>query len=178
MMLAGDHPASYDAFVRAARSGGGTETAFLWYAVRSAAWQGNAARCREGAAMLQAEPANDPMDKVYRQTADAAILALEGHAREAAAALAEALRRWSDLGVEFFRALTALDVLMLLGREVPEARHAAEDARPIFAALGLSRTSNASMPALSGRVAPVMPARRLPSGAPSARTARAASRTV
>jgi class 3 adenylate cyclase/tetratricopeptide (TPR) repeat protein len=178
MMLTGDHPAGFDALVRAARSSEGTQTAFFWYAIRSAAWHGDLARCRDGAAMLEATLANDPIDRVYRRASHAAILALEGREREASAAFADALRRWSDLGVGFFGALTALDILVLLGREVPEARQAAEDARTVFAALGARPYLERLDAALAGSVAPVVPLGRLTPGAPATSAGEAASRSL
>src|SRR5205814_1355396 len=61
---------------------------------------------------------------------------LEGRRDESVTLYADALTRWAAAGLPLDRALTAIDMLVVLGPDEPAARTAADDARELFSRLG------------------------------------------
>lgn len=68
-------------------------------------------------------------------TLQAAIAGLDGHRDEARALYADALAQWAGAGLPVDRALTAIDMVTVLGPEEPAARAAAEEAREFLQGL-------------------------------------------
>jgi hypothetical protein len=105
-------------------------------AVRAALWLGDPERARVAADRLDADPSPGRSWEANRVAARAGIAALEGHQADAIQGFLDALRRFPELGLEFEVARVALDFVLLLGPDVPEARSAGEGARAIFERVG------------------------------------------
>jgi tetratricopeptide (TPR) repeat protein len=111
--------------------------AYLTEAVRPALWLRDPIRARAVAERLDADPdAHAPVSRVNRAAAWAGIAALEGRRDEAIAGYRDALKRYREIGFDFEVARGELDMLMLLGPDLPEARAAAEEARAVFERVG------------------------------------------
>jgi class 3 adenylate cyclase/tetratricopeptide (TPR) repeat protein len=116
--------------------GGPTEEINLSYrdtALRCALWQRDPSLARAELALLSV--GRSPLVTALAREAEAAIAAMDGRTAEAVAAFRDAARRQEDLGNHFTRALCQLTMVMLLGRDVPEALDAAEEARALFTEL-------------------------------------------
>lgn len=132
----GDDAEAYEEMVRAAdfKAEAGT---YLAEAVRPALWQRDAIRARAVAEMLDADPdAHATVSRVNRAAAWAGIAALEGRRDKAIAGYRDALKRYREIGYDFEVARVELDMLMLLGPDLPEARAVAEEARAVFERVG------------------------------------------
>jgi hypothetical protein len=70
-----------------------------------------------------------------RATSHAGVAALEGRADEALALYREALALWDELGLHWDHALTALDMLLLVGATDQEEQAAMDVARATFVRL-------------------------------------------
>jgi len=68
-------------------------------------------------------------------TLRAAVAGLDGRVDESLALYADALGLWATAGLPFDRALTAIDMLVVLGPDKPAARAAGEEARELFTQL-------------------------------------------
>ncbi len=161
-LLRGDHAEAYEEMVRAADFKA-TAGDFLAEAVRPALWQRDAIRARAVAEGLDADPnAHATVSRVNRAAAWAGIAALEGRRDEAIAGYRGALKGYREIGYDFQVARVELDMLMLLGPDLPEARAAAEEARAIFervgarpylerldATIGDARTAGSAAPTVS-----------------------------
>jgi hypothetical protein len=93
---------------------------------------GDVERARAAAARTDASPFSGATAQVDRLAARAGIAALEGHRDEAIAGYREVLRRRRALALHFETARSALDFVLLVGPDIPEARAAADEARAIF----------------------------------------------
>ena len=104
-------------------------------AIRAAVWE------RDLALAEQARDRFPPPSPQKRQllllcrAGEAGILALSGRP-EAAAAYREVLRELRDAGLRFPHALATIDALLLLGRDDPEIRSSAGEAREFLTRVG------------------------------------------
>ena len=105
-------------------------------AVRAALWLGDPERARTAADRLDADPSPGRTWEANRIAARAGIAALEGHQADAIQGFLDGLRRLGALGYEFEVAHVALDFVLLVGPDIPEARAAGEQARVIFERVG------------------------------------------
>jgi tetratricopeptide (TPR) repeat protein len=122
--------------------------AALRLAGRGASWMRDAQAAREALSRLESVPIHGPQMDASRAAMRAGVAALEGRADEAIALFREALRLWNELGLEWEYALTALDMVLLVGVTDHEGRAAIEAARATFSRLDakpfLSRMEEAS----------------------------------
>jgi len=158
-LLQGDYAEACEEMLRAAdfKAQAGT---YLAEAVRPALWQRDAIRARAVAERLDADPdAHSTVSRVNRAAAWAGIAALEGRRDEAIAGYRDALKRYREIGYDFQVARVALDMLILLGPDLPEAGAIADEARAVFervgaraylerldAAIGDARTAGSAAP--------------------------------
>lgn len=105
-------------------------------ALRAALWQRDQDGVRVAADRLDADPDTSACIQANRLAARAGIAALEGRRDDTVTAYGEALRRFRALGLDFELARTALDLVLLVGPDTPEAVAAANEARAIFERLG------------------------------------------
>jgi class 3 adenylate cyclase/tetratricopeptide (TPR) repeat protein len=101
---------------------------------RTAAWLGHEDDAREALALLAEQPGR--VSAVVRREIEAALAALAGRRAESLAGFVDAIRRWHELGAEFEAAICALDLVIMLGTTMPEARTAADEAAGLFRRLG------------------------------------------
>jgi tetratricopeptide (TPR) repeat protein len=162
-LLRGDYAEACEEMVRAADLKA-MAVIYLAEAVRPALWQRNAIRVRVIAERLDAHPdAHATVSRVDRAAAWAGIAALEGRRDEAIAGYRDALKRYREIGYDFQVARVELDMLMLLGPDLPDARAAAEEARAVFERVGarpyLERlNATISDARIVGSAAPTVPA--------------------
>jgi len=123
-------------------------------AIRAALWHGDLLRAREISALLDALPASGRVMQAGRLTARAGIAALEGRRADAVSGYREALRRWREIGQLRDFALCAIDFVTLLGPDEPDARAAAEEARPILERIRARPYLERLAAALAARVVP------------------------
>ncbi|HEY7940531.1 MAG TPA: adenylate/guanylate cyclase domain-containing protein [Candidatus Limnocylindrales bacterium] len=105
-------------------------------AMRPALWMRDLERARAVGARLEADPYRGPSATAHRLAARAGLAALEGRAEEAVELYREARARMIDNGDAFSAALTGLDMITMVGAEVPVARQAAAEARVVFERVG------------------------------------------
>jgi class 3 adenylate cyclase/tetratricopeptide (TPR) repeat protein len=135
-LLQGKYAEACEEMLRAAdfKAAAGT---YLTEAVRPALWLRDAIRACAIAERLDANPdARATVSRANRAAAWAGIAALEGRRDEAIAGYRDALKRYREIGFDFEVARVELDMLMLLGPDLPEARAAAEEARAVFERVG------------------------------------------
>jgi len=162
-LVRGDYAEAYEEMLRAADK---TAAAgfYLAEAVRPALWLRDAIRARAVAERLDADPdAHSNVSRVNRAAAWAGIAALEGRRDEAVAGYRDALKHYREFGFEFEVARIELDMLMLLGPDLPDARAVAEEARSVFERVGarpyLERLdATISDARIVGSAAPAVPA--------------------
>jgi class 3 adenylate cyclase/tetratricopeptide (TPR) repeat protein len=138
-LIGGDSVAAYDLALRATERYPAVAEIVAHTAVRAAAWAGDADRCRAAAERVEQLHLSGALFQAHRVWAWAAVAALEGRPDEARTGFHDALGRFRDLGFEFQLARTALDMVLLLGPDEPEAQTvepaaqaAVEEARRIF----------------------------------------------
>jgi class 3 adenylate cyclase/tetratricopeptide (TPR) repeat protein len=135
-LLQGHHLSAFEAFLRSTDLYSAWTGVGLPLALRAALWMKDVERARATARRLDDFPASGRTVQVDRAAAAAGIAALEGRSSDAVAGYLDVLQRWQGLGLYFDFARAALDFVLLVGPEVPEARTAAAEARPIFERLG------------------------------------------
>ena len=135
-LMQGDYRAANEGFVAAADVFPRVNEFMLASAIRAALWLEDPDRARAAADRLDADPSPERATKASGVAARAGIAALEGRRDEAIGSFVDALRLFRELGFEFEVARVALDFLLLLGPEAPEARSAGEEARATFERLG------------------------------------------
>jgi hypothetical protein len=138
----------------------------LRIAGRAASWMPHQERAREALSRLESVPLHGPNMDASRAAIRANVAALEGRADDALALYREALDVWTELGLEWEYALTALDMLLLVGVMDDDGATAVEaaqmtferlDAQPFLSRIEASRTattaamqsSEASVPSAS-----------------------------
>jgi len=102
---------------------------------RAAIWAGDPAAARRYRDAYRAARAGRRTTAML-VTLDAGIAMLEGDAPAARQRYGGALRRWEELGLPLWRALTQLDVVETGAMEPAERRRAAEEARAFFERVG------------------------------------------
>ena len=102
---------------------------------RAAIWAGDPAAARRYRDAYRAARAGRRTTAML-VTLDAGIAMLEGDAPAARQRYGDALRRWEELGLPLWRALTQLDVVETGAMEPAERRRAAEEARAFFERVG------------------------------------------
>ena len=136
-LLEGDYRAAHEGFLAAADAFLPTVSEFcLAAAVRAALWLGDPERARAAADRLDADPSPGRATTANGVAARAGIAALEGHQADAIQGFLDGLRQLGALGYEFDVARVALDFVLLVGPDIPEARAAGEQARVIFERVG------------------------------------------
>lgn len=105
-------------------------------AMRPALWMRDLERARAVAARVEADPYRGPASTAHRLAARAGLAALEGRAEEAVELYREARARMIDNGDAFNAALTGLDMITMVGPDLPAAREAAAEARVTFERVG------------------------------------------
>ena len=136
-LLEGDYRAAHEGFLAAADAFLPTVSEFcLVPAVRAALWLGDPERARAAADRMDADPSPGRAATASGVAARAGIAALEGHQTDAIEGFLDALRGFPEVGYEFEVARVALDFVLLLGPDIPEARLAGEQARTIFQRVG------------------------------------------
>lgn len=128
----GDAASAHAAFIRGADRSPSLMGLFLPDALRAALWQRNQEGARAAADRLDADPDTSPWSQANRIAARAGVAALEARRDDAVAAYGEALRRFRALGLDFELARTALDFVLVVGADTPEAIAAVDEARAIF----------------------------------------------
>ncbi len=104
----------------------------LGLAARAALWAHDAARLREMVGRLEADPEVLTDARSHLMAGRAAVAALDGRQAEAVAGYRDLFRRERDFGNDFEVALFAIDAVIALGPDEPEAKRAADEARPIL----------------------------------------------
>jgi class 3 adenylate cyclase/tetratricopeptide (TPR) repeat protein len=94
--------------------------------------------------------AHGPAPDASMVTLRAAVAGLEGRRDESMGLYADALARWDAAGLPLDRALTAIDMIVVLGPDEPAARAAGEEARELFTRLGARRLLEILDRAMSG----------------------------
>jgi class 3 adenylate cyclase/tetratricopeptide (TPR) repeat protein len=102
---------------------------------RAASWMHDLEHAREARDRLAMVPMHGPSMHASRATSHAGVAALEGRADEALALYREALALWDELGLHWDHALTALDMLLLVGATDQEEQAAMDVARATFVRL-------------------------------------------
>jgi tetratricopeptide (TPR) repeat protein len=105
-------------------------------AARASLWAGNSTDARKALDELRTIGGHGRMIHAQLITMEAGIHAADGRSEEAAAAFAEAIRHWRELGSLFDLALCELDFVKFVGGERPDVLAAAEDARRTFEGIG------------------------------------------
>jgi len=123
--------AAYDlAFETAALMAWLAPTAYVT-AARSALWRRDVAKTSEALARLEATT-HGPAINAAKAEIDAGLLALEGPRPQALSRFREALQQWRELGLAWDEAVTAIDMVTLLGAGEPDVMAAADVAGGIF----------------------------------------------
>jgi hypothetical protein len=135
-LLQGHHLSAFEAFMRSTDLYSAWTGVSLPLALRAALWMKDVERARATARRLDEFPASGRTAQIDRAAAAAGIAALEGRSSDAVAGYLDVLVRWEALGLHFDSARAALDFVLLVGPDVPEARTAATEARPILERLG------------------------------------------
>jgi class 3 adenylate cyclase/tetratricopeptide (TPR) repeat protein len=135
-LLQGHHLSAFEAFMRSTDLYSAWTSVSLPLALRAALWMKDLERARATARRLDDFPGSGSTVQVDRAAAAAGIAALEGRSSDAVAGYLDVLAQWEALGLHFDSARAALDFVLLVGPEIPEARTAAAEARPIFERLG------------------------------------------
>jgi class 3 adenylate cyclase/tetratricopeptide (TPR) repeat protein len=104
----------------------------LLEALRGALWLRDLPRVRLIVERLETHAESDPLSEALRTAGRAGLAGLEERTSAAVPLYQEAIRRHHELGFEFLAAVTSLDFAWAMGPNVPEARQAAEEARPVF----------------------------------------------
>jgi tetratricopeptide (TPR) repeat protein len=133
--LRGDYPEASQEMLDAASDPNISDLGLV-RALRVALWSRDAPNARELADRLDAHPSSSTSTVASRISARAGIAALDGRHDEAIAGYRDALARFRAVSRDFDVACTALDFVLLVGREDPSARAAAEEARAIFVRVG------------------------------------------
>jgi class 3 adenylate cyclase/tetratricopeptide (TPR) repeat protein len=119
-------------------------------AARAALWAGDRSEMERLIGRLAEIGAHGPAPDASMVTLRAAVAGLDGRREESVALYTDALGRWAAAGLPVDRALTAIDMLVVLGPDDAAARAAAEDARGLFIALGARALLDILDRALSG----------------------------
>ena len=101
-----------------------------------ALWERDAGRAAASLAALVSTGVHGRVVSTNRRTIQAGLAALEGRKAESLSGFREALSDWRDLGLPWRLSLTAILMATVLGRDEPEVRSAATEARLILARLG------------------------------------------
>jgi AAA ATPase-like protein len=141
---------AYDAALRAFEVLPAWASAVLPGAVRAALWERDAQRAADAAHRLDEIRYGDPLTIEVRVWAEAVVAALEGRRDDAVAAFRGAAAMVRELRLDFELARMAIDMLIALGPEDPEARSVADEARPILERLGARPYLDLLATALSG----------------------------
>jgi class 3 adenylate cyclase/tetratricopeptide (TPR) repeat protein len=104
-------------------------------AARAALWAGDRAEMERVMQRFADLSAHGPAPSASTLTLQGALAGLDGRPEESVARYAEALAQWASAGLPFDRALTAIDMLLVLGPDDPAARAAGEDARQVLTKL-------------------------------------------
>jgi class 3 adenylate cyclase/tetratricopeptide (TPR) repeat protein len=104
-------------------------------AARASLWVGDADAVVEDLAAFEATGIHGPASLAARVTIRAGLAALAGRSSEAESLYREAIRQWRDLGLPWDIALTILDMVLVLGPDLPGAGESIAEARTILEGL-------------------------------------------
>jgi hypothetical protein len=107
------------------------------WATRAALWLRDASRARPALEALESTAERGRYVATLRLGLRAGLQALEGDRDGAVGSYREALRAFRDMDVPLYHGLTAMECAILIGPDDPEAAAAADEARSIFARLGI-----------------------------------------
>ncbi|HXI46763.1 MAG TPA: adenylate/guanylate cyclase domain-containing protein, partial [Candidatus Acidoferrales bacterium] len=108
-------------------------------AARMMLWAGDRPGMERLAQALADLRAHGPAPDASTTTLRAAAAGLDGRRDESVALYTDALAQWAAAGLPIDRALTAVDMLVVLGARDPAARAAADEARELFTKLRARR---------------------------------------
>ncbi|MDQ3870493.1 MAG: hypothetical protein M3301_02610, partial [Chloroflexota bacterium] len=133
LLCSGDLDSAHEAFIEAREP---NIQAALLLAARAAFWSGRPEKAREAAQLADGTGLHGPAINARRETLSAGFAAVEGRSDEAVQLYRQALRAWRELGLPWDEALTAIDMVTLLGPSAPDVVEVAESARQILTRLG------------------------------------------
>ncbi|HEY8845335.1 MAG TPA: hypothetical protein VIM24_01650, partial [Candidatus Limnocylindrales bacterium] len=110
------------------------DSAALLRAGRAAGWLGDLVALREARQLIDGVPGRVPA--AWRLEMDAAIAALEGRRAEAISLFRDALHGLRELGLDYERAIAAVNSMKMVGPNVAELRDAVDEAEATFRRLG------------------------------------------
>jgi class 3 adenylate cyclase/predicted ATPase len=108
-------------------------------AARAWLWAGDRAEMERVMLSFVDLRAHGPAPDASMLTLRAAVAGLDGRRDESLALYTEALGQWAAAGLPVDRAMTAIDMVLVLGPDEPAARAAPEDARELFSRLRARR---------------------------------------
>ncbi|MGH3073622.1 MAG: ATP-binding protein, partial [Gaiellales bacterium] len=150
-LMAGDFSAACDLAIAASEIDRELEPYALGVALRPALWGRDVARTRMVAERLDAQPQAAAYVQWTRTSARAGLAAFEGRIDEAVAGFGAALAMMRAVSANMDYALTALDLLVLVGADHPATREPAAEARKIFERVGARPYLDRLDAALAGR---------------------------
>jgi hypothetical protein len=106
------------------------------WASRAALWNEDAVRARRASQLYDAVPERGRFVATIQLALRSGVKALEGDREGALAGYREAIRLFRDMDVEFYAALSNLELAIVLGPDEPEAVAAGEEARAYWTRLG------------------------------------------
>jgi class 3 adenylate cyclase/tetratricopeptide (TPR) repeat protein len=135
-LMAGDLIQAYEILLgTAGRYAQFIPVAMPW-AIRAAVWARDVDRIATAVERFAAAPFSGPISLAIIAAGRAAIDGLEGRTADAVERFRESIRSFADMELHTYRALTTVDMVMLLGARDAETRAAADDARAILERLG------------------------------------------
>ncbi|MEO6059299.1 MAG: adenylate/guanylate cyclase domain-containing protein [Candidatus Limnocylindria bacterium] len=133
----------------------------LYQAARAALWDRDLEAVRADLAALDATGVHGRVVEARRATLRAGLAALEGLPTDALVLYRAAFRAWRDLRLPWDEALTAIDMVTLLGPAEPDVAVAAAGAREILVRLGAKPFLDRLDAALAGATPVVSPPSRV-----------------
>ena len=110
--------------------------ASLWRSFRGALWGRDVPQASRIARRIESVAAGSRLAQAVQATARAGVAGLEARNEDSTRLYRDSIRRFEEIGYACPAALTALDMVSVVGPDVPEALRAAEKARGIFERVG------------------------------------------